>query len=126
METIYFKIGIAIERDAMPALVELATRLAKAVRGENEGHERRLRASQNALLAGEKPPREKGLLIDSKQAAKLLNVSERTLWAMWKGGKMPQPIKIGRVVRFSYEELQAWAKAGGPPQNEWRWPGRDR
>ena len=106
----------------MPALIELAKQVLKAARGEDEGRERRLRASRNALFAGQKPPEDKGLLIDSRQAAKLLKVSERTLWRMWNEGKMPKPIRIGQAVRFSYEELQAWVNAGGPPQKEWKWP----
>jgi excisionase family DNA binding protein len=63
-----------------------------------------------------------GLLIDSREAAKLLKISEKTLWSMWNEGKMPKPIRIGKAVRFSYEELQAWVNAGGPPQKEWKWP----
>jgi excisionase family DNA binding protein len=125
METTYFKIGITIERESMPALVELLKQVVTAAQGGDEAKDRRLRASQNAIFAGQKPPEDKGLLIDSRQAAKLLGVSERTLWGMWKAGKMPQPIRIGQAVRFGYEELQAWGNAGGPPQKKWKWPRRN-
>jgi excisionase family DNA binding protein len=124
METTYFKIGITIEREAMTTLVELLKQVLNAAQGIDEERERRLRASQNALFAGQKPPEDKGLLIDSRQAAKLLKVGERTLWRMWNEGKMPRPIHIGQAVRFRYEELQAWVNAGGPPQKEWEWPKR--
>jgi excisionase family DNA binding protein len=125
METTYFKIGITIERENMPALVELLKQVLRAVQGDDEAKERRLQASRNAIFAGQKPPEDKGLLTNSRQAAKLLGVSDRTLWGMWNAGKMPQPIRIGQVVRFGYEELRAWVNAGGPSQEKWEWPRRD-
>jgi excisionase family DNA binding protein len=74
----------------------------------------RLRASQNAIFGGETPPEDQGLLIDSRQAAKLLKVSERTLWKMHHNDEMPQPIRIGRAVRWSLEALKRWVDAGCP------------
>lgn len=68
------------------------------------------------------PPEDKGLLIDMKAAAKLLDLSERTVWGMANSGRMPKPIKIGRAVRWSHEELRAWVNAGCPPLDEWKWP----
>jgi excisionase family DNA binding protein len=53
-------------------------------------------------------------LIDSKQAAKLLKVSERTLWRMHHDGEMPPPIRIGRAVRWSLETLRKWVEEGVP------------
>ena len=83
METTYLKIGITIERENMPALVELLKQALRAAQGVDEAKERRLQVSRNAIFAGQKPPEDKGLLIDSRQAAKLLGISERTLWGMW-------------------------------------------
>jgi excisionase family DNA binding protein len=122
METTCIKVGITIERESMPALVELMKQVFQAAKGIDEAKERRLQASRNANFMGQKPPEDKGLLIDSRQAAKLLRISESTLWNMWKAGKMPQPIRIGFAVRFGYEELRAWVDAGGPPLKEWKWP----
>lgn len=76
--------------------------------------ERRLQSSQNAIYAGQKPPQDQGLLIDVKQAAKLLEVSERTLWRMYTSGEMPPPIRIGRAVRWSRKALEAWIESGCP------------
>jgi excisionase family DNA binding protein len=125
METTCFKIGITIERENIPALVELLKQVLKAAQGDDEAKERRLQASRNANFAGQKPPDDRGLLIDSRQTAKLLGIGERTLWRLWNSGKMPKPIRIGQAVRFSYEELQAWVNAGGPLQKNWVWPKRD-
>jgi predicted DNA-binding transcriptional regulator AlpA len=75
----------------------------------------RIRASQHALLGGLKLPENQGILVDSKEAAKLLKISTRTLWGMHNSGEMPQPIRIGRAVRWSLEVLKRWAEAGCPP-----------
>jgi hypothetical protein len=77
METAYFKIGITIERESMPALVELLKQVFKAAQVNDEAKDRRLQASRNAMYAGQKPPEDKGLLIDSREAAKLLGIPLR-------------------------------------------------
>lgn len=122
METVHFNIGITIERESLPALIELTKTVLSAVRRDDEDRTARQRASQQALFAGQKPPTDKGLLINSREAARLLKVSERTLWRMWNDGRMPKPIRIGQAVRFGFEELDAWVNAGSPPQKEWKGP----
>ena len=81
-------------------------------------------ASQHALFAGQKPPEDRGLLIDARQATKLLNLSSRTLWTMYNTGRMPQPIRIGRAIRWSFDELRTWVAEGCPAQDKWEWPKR--
>ena len=58
--------------------------------------EARLHSSRTAMFAGQQPPTDHGLLIDSKEAAKMLKVSARTLWSLYTSGAMPQPIRIGQ------------------------------
>jgi len=79
-------------------------------------------ASDRAPFRGTIPPVEYGLLVDTRQVAKMLSVSPRKLWQMYNSGEMPSPIRIGRSVRWNYEELRAWVNAGCPPGDEWRWP----
>ncbi len=122
MKPIQFQIGITLDEDAVETLAELMKGIVREVSGIDEQKESRLRASQHALFGGQKPPEDMGLLIDTKQAAKLLKVSERTLWGMWNSGEMPKPIRIGRAVRWSYAELRAWVAAACPSQAEWEWP----
>lgn len=74
----------------------------------------RLQSSRKAMFAGQQPPTEHGLLVDSKEAAKLLNVSARTLWSLYNSGSMPKPIRIGRAVRWSYDALRNWVDSGCP------------
>ena len=73
-----------------------------------------LDASRHANFGGQTPPDDQGLLIDTRQACKLLKVSPRTLWRMYNSGEMPKPIRIGRVVRWNFEELRAWVNEGCP------------
>ena len=103
-------------------LTDLIRRAVVSAMGIDPHREARVRASQHANLAGQKLPEDRGLLIDMKAAAKLLDLSERTVWGMANSGRMPKPIKIGRLVRWSHEELRAWVNAGGPPMTEWKWP----
>jgi excisionase family DNA binding protein len=47
------------------------------------------------------------LLIDAKQAARLLAISTRKLWTLTNCGEMPC-IKIGRAVRYNVKTLERW------------------
>jgi len=58
---------------------------------------------------------DRALLISSKEAAKLLSISSRSLWSLTKCGAIPSR-KIGRSVRYSPAELQAWIAAGCPSE----------
>jgi predicted DNA-binding transcriptional regulator AlpA len=60
------------------------------------------------------------LLVDAEKAAKLLSISLAHLFALKKTGRFgPTPIHMGRSVRYSCHELQAWSEAGSPPANKW-------
>ena len=76
--------------------------------------EARLQSSRNAVFAEHQLPTEHGLLVDSREAAKMLNVSSRTLWTLYNSGAMPKPIRIGRAIRFSYAALREWVDCGCP------------
>lgn len=47
------------------------------------------------------------MLIRAPEAAKLLNLSERTVWTLTKERKVPF-VRIGRSIRYSPEALRAW------------------
>ena len=59
------------------------------------------------------------LLLDSRGVAKLLRMSRRTVEESAAAGKMPKPMKFGRLSRWSREELAAWVRAGCPENDEW-------
>lgn len=121
MKTVQLQLAVTLGDDAAKSLAELlGPALKQAMQTGTEEDARgqaRLRASQHAIFGGEEPPDDQGLLIDSRQAAKLLNVSPRTLWRMQNDGEMPQPIRIGRAVRWSLKALKKWVDAGCPRPN---------
>lgn len=119
MKAVQVQLTLTLDETAAQALAEL---LAPVIRQAvvpiadvaEEKRIARLRASQNALFAGEKPPEDQGRLIDSKEVAKLLKFSPRKLWGMHATGRMPAPIRIGRAVRWSADVLTKWIEAGCP------------
>jgi len=50
------------------------------------------------------PQEEQPILITEKEAARLLGVSDRTVWQLRKDGKL-RGIKIGAAVRYARSEL---------------------
>ena len=55
------------------------------------------------------------LLLDPREAAHLLAISERKLWGMTANHEIPH-IRLGRCLRFSVKDLERWIdehKEGG-------------
>ena len=59
-------------------------------------------------------PKASPLLLSIKGVADALDLSERTIRVLNSGGKIPKPLKLQGSVRWSYEELQEWIRAGCP------------
>jgi excisionase family DNA binding protein len=119
MKTLQLQLTINFDESAINSLTELLVPVIRKAIGHphteyDPKQEARLRASQNALFAGEKLPTDQGILIDSREVAKLLKVSPRKLWKMQDTGEMPPPVRIGRAVRWSYEALKKWVDSGCP------------
>jgi excisionase family DNA binding protein len=53
-------------------------------------------------------------LLDVRAVAQLLNCSTRHIFRMRDGGKMPRPMKLGALVRWSRADVLAWIAAGCP------------
>lgn len=47
------------------------------------------------------------LLVNSREAARLLSLSERSLWSLSASGEIPR-IKVNKCVRYSVEDLRDW------------------
>lgn len=58
------------------------------------------------------------LLLRARDAAKLLSISERTVWQLTHEGKLAS-VRFGRTVRYDVHDLQAFIAAqrqtGGQP-----------
>lgn len=59
------------------------------------------------------------LALSAGEAAQLLGISVRHLWALNAAARLPRPIRFGRSVRWSLDELRAWLAAGAPERAEW-------
>jgi excisionase family DNA binding protein len=53
------------------------------------------------------PPTVPPLLVDAREAARLLSISPRALWQLTNQGDMPV-IRIGRAVRYDVAALGRW------------------
>lgn len=59
---------------------------------------------------GQFSPEKQPLLVNSREASRLLQISERTLWTLTKAGEIPS-VRLGRSVRYSVDALRRWIDA---------------
>ena len=59
------------------------------------------------------------LLATARDLAAMLRLSLRTIRAMDRAGKLPKPLRIGRSIRWRYDELCDWIAAGAPCRQMW-------
>jgi excisionase family DNA binding protein len=55
------------------------------------------------------------LLIDVEQVANLLNCSVRHVYRMVDSGRMPCPVRLGTLCRWSRQTLTDWIATGCKP-----------
>ena len=55
-----------------------------------------------------------GALLDVQEVASLLAVSERTVYRLADRGKMPPPVRLGALVRWSRAGIENWIAEGCP------------
>jgi prophage regulatory protein len=56
------------------------------------------------------------MLVNAEEVARMLDVSERTLWRLVSAGKVPTPVRIGRSTRWRLAEVRQWIEGGCPPE----------
>ena len=61
----------------------------------------------------------KHLLLDAGEVAALLGVGRSTLYRLDDVGGIPRGVRLGRMRRWSREELRAWIAADCPPRHRW-------
>jgi excisionase family DNA binding protein len=57
--------------------------------------------------------------ITCKQAAKMIGISRLTWYRHNNAGKIPRPIKLGKLLLWNKNELQRWMFAGMPDRQSW-------
>jgi excisionase family DNA binding protein len=53
-------------------------------------------------------------LLDVRAVAALLNCSARHVYRLSDAGRMPPPVRLGALVRWRRQDLDAWLDAGCP------------
>lgn len=61
------------------------------------------------------PPRSARRMGDVKAVAGILACSQRHVYRLADSSRMPRPIKLGSLVRWDLDEIDAWIAAGCPP-----------
>jgi excisionase family DNA binding protein len=69
----------------------------------------------NALLSPATTPTIAPLLLKPREAAKALSICEKTLWSLTDRGEL-SAVRIGRSVRYSVSDLQAFIGRNGGRQ----------
>ncbi len=57
-------------------------------------------------------------LVNAKNLAKTLSVSERHVWRMKASGKLPKPITVGGCVRWLLSDIELFLSMGCPAQKQ--------
>jgi len=59
------------------------------------------------------------LLLSAVEAARACGVSRSSWYGLLSSGRVPLPVRLGRSVRWSAEELRRWTEAGCPSRERW-------
>ena len=59
-------------------------------------------------------PQAEALLLTADDVSRLLAVSRLTIFRWRAAGRLPAPVRVGRVVRWRRSEIIAWIDAGCP------------
>lgn len=60
------------------------------------------------------------LALSAEEVAELLGISRAHVWKLLSSGRLPEPVRLGRAVRWSRTTLEAWMEAGAPPVDRWQ------
>ncbi|MCA9119320.1 MAG: helix-turn-helix domain-containing protein [Planctomycetaceae bacterium] len=60
------------------------------------------------------PATEPAKLLDVRAVAELLDCSPRHVYRLSDAGRMPAPIRLGSLVRWSRVAIDEWVRAGCP------------
>jgi excisionase family DNA binding protein len=63
---------------------------------------------------GEAATRERAAMLNVDDVAAMLRCSVRTVYRLADSGRMPRPVKLGALVRWSREVVEGWIADGCP------------
>jgi predicted DNA-binding transcriptional regulator AlpA len=62
---------------------------------------------------------EQPMVLSAMRLSQRLGVSLRHIRRMDSAGKLPRPIRLGKVVLWKVDEINAWLNAGAPDRKTW-------
>lgn len=71
-------------------------------------------ATDGRNVGGEPAPAELAGMLDVGEVAKLLSCSTRHIYRLADSGRMPRPVKLGALVRWSQNVIMDWIDRGCP------------
>ena len=66
-------------------------------------------------ITGRDAPRAESALLNVKEVAAVLGCSERHVYRLSDGGRMPRPVKLGALVRWRRHNVLDWIDSGCKP-----------
>lgn len=71
---------------------------------------------QNPFMADQahEADRARPEMLNVQQVAEILGCSPRHVYRLADSGKMPKPVRVGTLVRWSFDDLAAWINEGCP------------
>jgi excisionase family DNA binding protein len=76
--------------------------------------------TETAPAAAPAPPAAAApLAVSASAAAALLGISRAHWLRLCSAGRVPEPVRLGRCVRWNVDELKRWIEAGAPPRCRW-------
>lgn len=71
-------------------------------------------ATDGRNVGGEPAPAQLAGMLNVGDVAKLLRCSARTVYRLSDSGRMPRPVKLGALVRWSRAAIEPWIAEGCP------------
>ena len=65
-------------------------------------------------VGGDAAPAQSAAMLDVQGVATLLDCSTRHVYRLSDMGRMPRPVKLGALVRWSRQSIQDWIAQGCP------------
>ncbi len=138
MKPIQLQLSLEFNEESLSAFVELLERVIRQTNTEAaHGVVDALKGGSNKPKAGGKAKDDASRSVSTRivrrsetanqswtadrhaRNSEATKLSERTIWEMNSSGKMPKAIRIGRAVRWSFDELKEWIAEGCPARAKW-------
>ena len=105
--------GARTHLDTLKHVYSLAKASDWSVHGNHDNEIPQMTPRKRAVVGTTK------LLLNAKEVASTLGISERQVWRLDGSGLLPEPTRIGRIVRWYREELVQWVARKSPPRSVW-------